>query len=145
MPPPPPPPEWGIELRRCLDTALPTTLQKHAENVTTYLQSLNGKDAAVLGKQVLMFDEKKSLLCARPLFKPPSSRTSALKSKRSVVYKTSPILRTPLSSLQTVFLELGEPSPPTKAIVAVASHWRHCADLTCPGIEPTPPTSTACT
>ena len=56
------PPTKETELRRCLVTALPTTLQKHAENIAIYLQCFNrrnGKDAAVLGKQVLMFDEKK--------------------------------------------------------------------------------------
>ena len=57
------PPTGGAELWRCVGTALLTTLQKkHAENITIYLQCLNrlnGKDAAVLGKQVLMFDEKK--------------------------------------------------------------------------------------
>ena len=56
--------------------------KKHAENITIYLQCLNrlnGKDAAVLGKQVLMLNEKKiskytsiikSLLCSRPPCKP---------------------------------------------------------------------------
>ena len=41
---------------------LPPRLKKHAENITIYLRCLNrlnGKDAAVLGKQVLMFNEKK--------------------------------------------------------------------------------------
>ena len=41
----------------------PPRFKKHAENLTIYLQCLNrlnGKDAAVLGKQVLMFDEKKT-------------------------------------------------------------------------------------
>ena len=36
--------------------------RKHAKNITIYLQwinHLNGKVAAVLGKEVLMFDEKK--------------------------------------------------------------------------------------
>ena len=40
----------------------PPRYKKHAENITIYLQCLNrlnGKDAAALGKQVLMFDEKK--------------------------------------------------------------------------------------
>ena len=40
----------------------PARYKKHAENITIYLQCLNrfnGKGAAVLGKQVLMFDEKK--------------------------------------------------------------------------------------
>ena len=40
----------------------PPRFKKHAENVTIYLQCfnrLNRKDAAVVGKQVLMFDEKK--------------------------------------------------------------------------------------
>ena len=57
-----PPPTRGTELRRCVDTRLPTTLQKHAENITIYLQCLNrlnGEDAAVVGQQVLMFDEKR--------------------------------------------------------------------------------------
>ena len=56
------PPTGGTKLRRCLDTALPTTLQKHEGNITVYLHFLNrlkGKDAAVLGKQVLKFYEKK--------------------------------------------------------------------------------------
>ena len=42
--------------------ALLTTLQTHEENITIYLPCLNrlkGKDAAVLGKQVLKFYEKK--------------------------------------------------------------------------------------
>ena len=54
----------GTELRRCFDTVLPTTLQKHAENITIYLHCFNrlkGKDAAVLGKQVLKFYKKKGL------------------------------------------------------------------------------------
>ena len=61
-------------LRHC-----PPRFKKHAKNMTIYLQCLNRlnrKDAAVLGKQVLMFDEKKientrsvikSLLCSRLL------------------------------------------------------------------------------
>ena len=95
----PPYPNGETEFRRCLDTALPTTLQKHAENMTIDLQCLNrlnGKDSAVLGKQVLCSTKKifenifvQSLIhCyaqapfAKP-FTPPSLITSAIKSKRS--------------------------------------------------------------
>ena len=50
-------PNFGDALiRHCLPR-----YKKHAEN-TIYLECLNrlnGKDAAVFGKQVLMFDEKK--------------------------------------------------------------------------------------
>ena len=53
-------PNFGDALmRHCLPR-----YKKHAENITIYLQWLNrfnGKDAAVLVKQVLMFDEKKDL------------------------------------------------------------------------------------
>ena len=49
----------------------PPRHKKHAENVTVYLQCsnrLNGKDAAGLGKQVLMFDEKTGLkICVQSL------------------------------------------------------------------------------
>ena len=44
-------------LRHC-----PSRFKKHAENTTIFLQCLNRlneKEAAVLGKQVLLFDEKK--------------------------------------------------------------------------------------
>ena len=59
------PPTGGTELRRCFDTALPKCsprYKKHAKNITIHLQCLSrlsGEDAAVLGKQVFMFDEKK--------------------------------------------------------------------------------------
>ena len=56
--PQPAEPNFGDALiRHCLPR-----FKKYAENVTIYLQCLNrlnGKDVAVLGKQVLMFDEKK--------------------------------------------------------------------------------------
>ena len=41
--------------------ALPPRFKKHAEYITIYMQCLNrhGKDVAVLGKQVLMLNEKK--------------------------------------------------------------------------------------
>ena len=57
----PPRPEEPI----CGDALIwlcPPRFKKHAENITIYLRCLNrlnGKDAAVFGKQVLMFDEKK--------------------------------------------------------------------------------------
>ena len=60
MPPPPLPegPNFGDALiRHCSPR-----YKKHAENITIHLQCpnrLNKKDAAVLEKQVLMFDEKK--------------------------------------------------------------------------------------
>ena len=95
--PPPPFPTGGPNFGDVLIRHCPTRYKKHAENITNYLQCLirlNGKDAAVLGKQVLMFDEKKfenirsiikSLLCSRPPckpFTPPSLRTSAIKCER---------------------------------------------------------------
>ena len=60
--PPPTPPTGGTELQSCFLRHCSPRLKKHAENITIYLQCLNrlnGKDAAVLRKQVLMFDEKK--------------------------------------------------------------------------------------
>ena len=95
----PSPRAGGANFGDALIRHYPPRHKKHAEN-TIYLQWLdrrNGKDAAVFGKQVLMFDKKKkrfenirssikSLLCScspcKP-FTPPSLRTSALKSKRS--------------------------------------------------------------
>ena len=61
MPPPPHQP-GGPNFGDALIRHCPPLFKKHAENITIYLQclnQLNGKDAAVLGKQVLMFDEKK--------------------------------------------------------------------------------------
>ena len=59
MPPPPTgEPNFGdASIRHC-----PPRYKKHAGNITIYLQCLNRlneKDVAVLGKQVLTFDEKK--------------------------------------------------------------------------------------
>ena len=58
MLPPTGDPNFGDALiRHC-----PPRFKKHAENIIIDLQCLNrlnGKDAAVLGKQVLLFDEKK--------------------------------------------------------------------------------------
>ena len=54
-------PTGGSELWGYLDTALLIRFKKHAENVTIYLQCLirlNGKDVAVLDKQVFDYDEK---------------------------------------------------------------------------------------
>ena len=51
-------PNFGDALIR----PFPPHFKKHAENIIIYLQCLNrlkGKDAAVLGKQVLMLNEKK--------------------------------------------------------------------------------------
>ena len=77
-------PTGKTELPRCLDTPLLTALQKTCRkySLIIYLQCFNrlkGKDAAVLGKQGLMFDEKrfentrsiiKSLLCPLSPCKP---------------------------------------------------------------------------
>ena len=53
-------PNFGdASIRHC-----PPRNKKHAGNITIYLQCLNRlneKDAAVLGKQVLIFDEKQIL------------------------------------------------------------------------------------
>ena len=61
--PPPPPPDRVPNFGDALIWHCPPRLKKHAENITIHLQCLNRlnvKDAAaVLGKQVLMFDEKK--------------------------------------------------------------------------------------
>ena len=58
-----PPPQQGLLI--CEDALIwlcPPRFKKHTENITICLQclsQLNGKDAAVFGKQVLMLDEKK--------------------------------------------------------------------------------------
>ena len=57
-----PPQPGGPNFRDALIRHCPPRYKKHAENIKIYLQCLNRfneKDAAVLGKQVLMFDEKK--------------------------------------------------------------------------------------
>ena len=59
-----PPPDWGDRTSETprYDTAHHATKNMPKYNNLQYLQCLNrlnGKDAAVLGKQVLMFDKKK--------------------------------------------------------------------------------------
>ena len=56
-------PTRRAELRRCLDTALSTTLQNTCKKYNNLFAKPNRlkyrKDAVVWGKQVFMFDEKK--------------------------------------------------------------------------------------
>ena len=57
-----PPPYRGPSLGDALIRHCSPRYKKHAENITIYLQCLNRlnkKDAAVLEKQGLMFDEKR--------------------------------------------------------------------------------------
>ena len=59
-----PPVGSGANFGDALIRHCPPRYEKQAENITIYLQRLNrrnGKNAAVLEKQVLMFDEKKDL------------------------------------------------------------------------------------
>ena len=105
----PPPRPGGPNFGDALIRYCQPHYKKHGENTTLYLQCLhrlNGNNAAVLGKRVLMFNEKrfenicsiiKSLLCSRPSckpFTPPSLQTSALKVK--MFTRTWSILRAPL-------------------------------------------------
>ena len=56
------PPDRGDRISKMPRYGTAHHAAKHAENETIYVQylnRLNGKDAAVLGKQVLMFDENK--------------------------------------------------------------------------------------
>ena len=52
----------GLNFGDALIGHCPPRYKKHAENITIYLHylnRLNGKDAPILRKQVLKFDEKK--------------------------------------------------------------------------------------
>ena len=58
---PPSPRPGGLNFGDASKRHCPPRYKKHAGNITNYLQCLNRlnwKDAAVLGKQVLIFDEK---------------------------------------------------------------------------------------
>ena len=104
-------PNFGDALtRHC-----PTRFQKHAEN-TIYLQCLNrfnGKDADVLGKQVLMLNEKKISKYTFNHYTHCYAHTPLANLSRTAFTRIWPILRAPPTNS---FLELKWPSPPpTKA------------------------------